>query len=239
MNASALQILLVDDHTIMRHGLRHLLEKLPAVKAVSEAAGCLEALEQMAAAVPALVILDAHLPGMDGIEGARRMLAQHPGLKIIMLSGDSNAGLILNALRAGALAYVVKDNSPEEMTRAIPSVMAGQSYFSPEVATAIARHCRENSLAPASVPARPVLSESEKKLLRLVAQGKRNKEIAVQLNVSTKSVEASPFPADEQTGMCQPGRIDAVCRPRRHRRTLSRTIAGDRFRGFAPTLALP
>ena len=73
MNASALQILLVDDHTIMRHGLRHLLERLPGVKAVREVAGCLAALEQMAETVPDLVILDAHLPEMDGVEGTRRI----------------------------------------------------------------------------------------------------------------------------------------------------------------------
>ncbi len=190
MSASAIQILLVDDHTILRRGLRLMLEKLPGVRAVSEADSCLGALEQIAAAVPDLVILDPHLPEMDGVEGTRRILAQQPGLKIIMLSGDSSAPLILDALRAGALAYVIKQNSPEEITRAIQAVMAGKAYFSSEVAAAIARHCRENALTPASGPAKPSLSESEKRLLQLVALGKRNKEIAVNLNVTTKSVEA-------------------------------------------------
>jgi DNA-binding NarL/FixJ family response regulator len=190
MNTNSLQILLVDDHTILRRGLRLLLEKLPGVTAVSEAGSGLEALAQIAAAIPDLVILDYHLPDMDGAEGTRRILAQHPGMKIIMLSGDSSPALILAALRAGALAYVIKENSPKEVTRAIQSVLAGKVYFSPEVATSIARHCRENALAPASVPAKPALSESEKRLLQLVAQGKRNKEIAVHLNVATKSVEA-------------------------------------------------
>ena len=207
MSASALQILLVDDHTILRRGLRLMLEKLPGVKAVSEASSCPGALEQIAAATPDLVILDAHLPEMDGVEGTRRILAQHPGMKIIMLSGDSSASLILDALRAGALAYVTKENKPEEVAGAIQSVMAGKAYFSPEVATAIARYCRENALTPASAPAKPVLSESEKRLLQLVAHGKRNKEIAVHLNVSTKSVEAYRSRLMSKLGCASPAEL--------------------------------
>jgi DNA-binding NarL/FixJ family response regulator len=127
---------------------------------------------------------------MDGVEGMRRILAQHPGIKVMMLSGDSNASLVLDVLRAGALAYVVKENSPEEMARAIQAVVDGKAYFSPEVAAEIARHCRETPPAPLPVSAKPALSEHEKRLLQLVSQGKRNKEIAVILNVTTKSVEA-------------------------------------------------
>ena len=190
MNTISISILVVDDHAILRHGLRLMLERLPGVKAVSEAGSCRAALDQIAAAAPDLLIMDAHLPEVDGIEGARRILVQHPGLKIMMLTGDSSISLILDALRAGALAYVIKENSPEEIARAIQSVMDGKAYFSPEVAAAIARHCRENSLALACAPAKPPLTEHEKRLLQLVAQGKRNKEIAVVLNVSTKSVEA-------------------------------------------------
>jgi len=190
MGANSVGILLVDDHAILRHGLRLMLEKLPGVKAVNEAGSCRAALDQIAVAAPDLLIMDAHLPEMDGIEGTRRILAQHPGLKVIILSGDSSISLILDALRAGALAYVIKENSPEEMARSIQLVMAGKAYFSPEVAAVIARHCRENSLALAGAPAKPPLSEHEKRLLQFVAQGKRNKEIAVILNVTTKSVEA-------------------------------------------------
>lgn len=185
-----LQILLVEDHAVLRRGLRLLLEKLPGIGGVREAGHCLAALEQIAAAPPDLVILDVHLPEINGIEGARRILARQPGLKVMMLSGDSDIALILDALRAGAVGYVIKENSPEELASAIQAVMAGKAYFSPEVAAAIARYCRENpdGLKPGSVM--PSLSEHEKRLLRLIAQGKRNKEIAVTLNVTTKSVEA-------------------------------------------------
>jgi DNA-binding NarL/FixJ family response regulator len=190
MNAKAFRILLVDDHAIMRCGMRLWLEKLPGVAAVSEAGSCPAAFDRIAAGVPDLVIMDVRLPEMDGIEGVRRILAQHPGLKIMMLSGDSSAPLILDALRAGALAYVIKDNSSEEMVRAIDSVMAGKAYFSPEVATVIARHFRDSGQVPVTVPAKPSLTKQEQRLIQLVAQGKRNKEIADELQVSTKSVEA-------------------------------------------------
>ena len=190
MNNGAIRILLVDDHAILRHGLRLMVEKFPGIAAVDEAASCLSALDQIAANPTDLVILDAHLPEINGVEGTRRILAQYPGIKIIMLSGDSSAPLILDALRAGAMGYVIKENSPEHIERAIQAVAGGQGYFSPEVAAAIAKHCRENILTPPAAPAKPALSEHEKRLLQLIAQGKRNKEIAVHLNVATKSVEA-------------------------------------------------
>lgn len=190
MRPHPIHILLVDDHAILRHGLRLSLEKLPGVRTVSEADSCLAALEQIAAAPPDLVIMDAHLPELDGVEGTRRILARHPDLQVMMLTGDSNIGLIWEALRAGVRAYVIKENSVEEVARAMQAVMAGKAYFSPEVAAAIAQLCREQSLPTATVPAKPALSAHEKRLLQLIAEGKRNKEMAVLLNVSTKSVEA-------------------------------------------------
>jgi two-component system NarL family response regulator len=190
MNKGTIRILLVDDHTILRHGLSLMLAKLPCVHAVDEAGSCHMALEKIAVDLPDLIIMDAHLPEIDGIEGTRRILAQYPEIKVIILSGDSGATLILDALRAGALGYVIKENSPEEITRAIQAVMAGKGYFSPEVAATIARHCRENLLVSPPASSTPQLSENEKRLLQLIALGKRNKEIAVQLNVTTKSVEA-------------------------------------------------
>jgi len=188
MSEGPIRVLVVDDHTIVRHGLRLMLGKLSSIQEVDEAGSCLSALDQMAANLPDLVIMDAHLPEINGIEGPRRILALHPGVKVIMLSGDSDGPVILDALRAGASAYVTKENSPEEMSRAIEAVMAGKGYFSPEVAEAIARHCRENPLVFA--PPTPPLSEREKRLLQLIAQGKRNKEMAVLLNIATKSIEA-------------------------------------------------
>jgi len=190
MSENPITILLVDDHTILRIGLRLMLQNLPGVKAVKEAGSCPAALEQIAADTPDLVILDAHLPDMDGIEGTRRILAQCPGIKIVMLSGDGNPLLVLEALRAGALAFVNKESSQTELTSAINWVMAGEAYLSPKVTAMLARHFRENAHLPLHGQAKPLLSESEKRLLQMVAQGKRNKEIAGILNVTTNSVEA-------------------------------------------------
>jgi len=188
MKYKPVRVLIVDDHTVLRRGLRLMLEGMACVQAVDEAESCLSALNQIAANPPEIVIMDSHMPGIDGIEGTRRILSQHPNLRIVMLSGDSNAQIVVNALRAGAWAYLIKENSPEEIARAIQAVQAGKGYFSPEVAAAIAKHCRENALTPA--PAKPSLSGREKRLLQLIAQGLRNKEIAEEMKVSTKSVEA-------------------------------------------------
>jgi DNA-binding NarL/FixJ family response regulator len=188
MKSKPARVLIVDDHAILRGGLRLMLEGLPCVQSVDEAGNCLTALNQIAANPPEIVIMDSHMPEIDGIEGTGRILSQYPNIKIIMLSGDSSARVIVDSLRAGARAYVIKENSPEEMARAIQAVQAGKGYFSPEVAAAIAKFCRDNALAPA--PAKPSLSEQEKRLLQLIAEGKRNKEIADVMNVSTKSVEA-------------------------------------------------
>lgn len=188
MSDGALRILLVDDHALLREGLRLLLSRMPGVASVDEAGSCPAALDQMAACPRDLLLMDLHMPGIDGIEGTRRVLARHPEVKIIILSGDAEGPVILDALRAGARAYVIKENSSEEIGRAIHAVIDGKGYLSPEVAGALARHCREAPLAPA--PAAPQLSPQEKRLLLLVSQGKRNKEIAAELDVATKSVEA-------------------------------------------------
>jgi DNA-binding NarL/FixJ family response regulator len=190
MNVGALRILVVDDHAILRHGLRLMLAKVPAVLEVDEAASCLAALKQVAANPPDLVLMDAHLPEINGIEGTRQILAQYPGIKVILLSGDSSASLVLEALKAGAMGYVIKENSPEEIARAVHAVMSGKGYFSPEVAASLARYCRENPLLTAPAPATQLLTDHEKRLLQLIAQGKRNKEMAVVFNIATKSVEA-------------------------------------------------
>jgi two-component system NarL family response regulator len=201
----SLSLLLVDDHAMFRAGLRSLLQSLYPDAVLTEAGGCGSALEQMAANPPDLVIMDAHLPEIDGIEGTRRVLARHPGVKVIILSGDSNPSLILHALQAGALAYVVMEDSPDELERAIRAVMAGMAYFSPEVAAAIARYCRENPLAAAG--SAPPLSDREKRILQLIAQGKRSKEMAVQLNVATKSVEVYRSRLMSKLGCASPGEL--------------------------------
>jgi DNA-binding NarL/FixJ family response regulator len=182
-----LRLLLIDDHKMVRAGLRSLLQSLYPDATLAEAGGCPSALEEMAANPPDIVIMDSQLPEIDGIEGTRRILARYPGVKVIILSGDCNASRILGALQAGASAYVVMENSPDELERAIRAVMAGKGYFSPEVAASIARYCRENPVAP--VGSTPPLSDREKRILQLIAQGKRSKEMAVLLNVATKSVE--------------------------------------------------
>ncbi len=202
MSQYPIRILLIEDHAMMRHGLHLILEKMPDIQEVMEVDSCRSALDLMADAPPDLVISDAHMPEIDGIEATRRILERHPALKVIILSGDSRATLILEALGAGAVGYVIKENTSEEIERAVQAVMAGKGYLSPEVAASIARYCREHS--EASEVEKPPLSERELRLLQLIAQGKRNKEMAVLLNVRTKSIEAYRSRLMAKTGCASP-----------------------------------
>ena len=190
MNEDAIRILVVDDHAIVRQGLRLMLSQLDYIQAVDEADSCHSALIQIASAPPDIVIVDAHLPKIDGIECVRRILAQKPEVKIIMLSGDSSFPIIRDALQAGATAYVIKENSQAELEKAMSAVISEKGYFSPEVAAVVARHFRESNSPQTDSPDKLLLTDHEKRLLHLIAQGKRNKEIAVQLNVTTSSVES-------------------------------------------------
>lgn len=186
-NKSKIRVLLVDNHTIARLGFRLVLTNLLGIAAIDESDGCISALKQIEIQPPDLIIMDTHLPDVDGIEGTRQILAKHPKIKIIILSGDSSPALILSALEAGASGYLIKENSLDEVSRAIEAVMGGKAYLSPEVAAEIAKYSREKG--PLLEPSMPPLADYEKQLLQLIVQGKLNKEMAVQLKVSIKSIE--------------------------------------------------
>jgi DNA-binding NarL/FixJ family response regulator len=133
--------------------------------------------------------MDIHLPDMNGIEVSRHILNGQPGIKIIVFSSDTVRTLVDEALQIGVCGYLPKSSSVEELIMAIESVMAGKLYLSPEVSGDILADYRK-SLRSDAQPLKPLLSEREKHLLRLIAEGRRNKEISAELGVSIKSVEA-------------------------------------------------
>lgn len=188
MNAAEIKILLVDDHRLMREGLRALLLAHPNLRVVGEAGGRLTALEQVRATQPDVVVMDVHLPGENGIEIAAQLLAEFPHTKIIILSGDTELATIQNALRNGATGYITKNDPPQEIIHAIQAVIDQRIYLCRDVAAIVAQDYTHGMLHPPT-PTKPALSERERLLLRLVAEGKRNKEIAAALAVTTKSVE--------------------------------------------------
>ncbi len=182
------RILLVDDHRILRDGLRALLARHPEFLVIGEAGDGASALRAVRSQPPDIIILDVRLPDMDGIEVARRILAVFSEVKVLILSSDHSHGLVHEALLAGVSGYILKDNATDELIRALHSVAVGQLYLCPEVSTDIVASYRRGQLPNVSPP-QPILSERELQVLKLLADGLRTKEIAAQLNIGAKSVE--------------------------------------------------
>jgi len=189
MATNEIKILLVDDHRLMREGLRALLLEHPMLRVVGEADGRSTALEQVRTRQPDVVVMDVHLPDENGIAIAAHILSEFPRTKIIILSGDTELTTIQKALQTGVSGYITKNDPPEEIIRAIHEVMDHRVHLCPEVASIVTQDYVKvvvNHTTPESL----ALTERERLLLRLVAEGKRNKEIADALQVTAKSVES-------------------------------------------------
>jgi len=189
MHNGDIKILLVDNHQMMRQGLRQLISARPGLKVVGEAFGIPSAMEMLHTVAPQLVVLNIPLPGIGGVDMVRGFLDGFPAIKVVFLSGDAELELVLQLLHAGIAGYVLKENDSEELFRAIHAVMLFQLYLSPAVAALVIRDfMRRHGIRK---PARTnlILSEREQWLLQLVAGGKRNKEIAGEMALATKSVE--------------------------------------------------
>ncbi len=188
MTVMNLKLLLVDDHPMLRHGLCGAIAQQSEFTVVGEASTGAQAVTLTRETVPDLVVMDIHLPDMSGVEATRQILAAQPAVKIIIYSSDPSRKLVDEAVQAGACGYVSKGGDLDELLLAIETVMSGKLYLSPVVATEILQDYRKGLIDGAEAP-KPFLSEREKELVRLVAEGRRNKEIADELKISTKSVE--------------------------------------------------
>jgi DNA-binding NarL/FixJ family response regulator len=166
-----------------------LLAVEPGLIVVGDAGNGQSAREQVRALSPHLVLMDIHLRDESGVEITRQMLAEFPAVKVIALSSDSAVELVLQALRAGVAGYLLKENGADELVRAIHTVMDHRLYLSPAVSSAVILQFMESSSHVAVGPAGADLTERERMLLRLIAAGNRNKEMAAALAVTVKSVE--------------------------------------------------
>jgi DNA-binding NarL/FixJ family response regulator len=180
-------ILIADDHGVVREGLRRLLEGEPDLKVVGEAADGRELLEQIERARPSVVILDISMPHLGGLEALERIRAKHPGVKAILLSMHSDGPFVQSAVALGADGYLLKNGPAAEVIEAVRAVVRGGSYFSPPVAKEIVEQLRtpKRGADPFSL-----LSAREREVLHLIAEGRSAKEIAGELSISTKTVEA-------------------------------------------------
>jgi DNA-binding NarL/FixJ family response regulator len=181
-----LTILIADDHPLFRKGLRALLATVPQIQVVGEAASGSEAARLAAQLQPNLVLMDLQMPGGDGLSAIRQITAAHPHIHILVVTMFEDDDSVFAAMRAGARGYVLKDMDDDEMLRAIVAVGHGEAIFSPAIATRIMAFFANR---PAQTPAPfPDLTDSERKVLRLMARGLANDAIAAQLGFSPKTV---------------------------------------------------
>ena len=183
-----ISVLVADDHGIVREGLRRLLESEQDLKVVGEAQDGREVLDQVERHQPQVVVLDITMPRLGGLETLERLRAKHPEMKVILLSVHGDPPFIQSAIALGADGYVLKNGRAAEIVTAIREVMNGGSYFSPVVAREIVDQLR--SPKAASNDPFSLLSGREREVLHLIADGLSAKEIAVELEISTKTVEA-------------------------------------------------
>jgi DNA-binding NarL/FixJ family response regulator len=185
---NGIRILIADDHALIRGGLRTLLSHEPSFQVVAEAANGQEAVEAAERERPHVAILDIGMPGLNGIEAARRISAAVPHVQLVMLTVYSDEGYLLNALRAGARGYVLKSSAESEIVEAVRAVSEGKAFFSPKVSRILAddyMRFLEEKCVPDTYD---LLTDRERQILQLLAEGQSNKDIATILNLSPTTV---------------------------------------------------
>jgi len=205
-DAPKTRILLADDHATVREGLRLLLDAQPDMQVIGEANDGASAIVKVLQLKPDVLVLDVSMPGMNGLKAAEALRQQAPNLKILTLTRHDDDGYLHQLLRAGVAGYVLKQSRPAELLHAIRSISSGGRYLDPAVAgkvmTGYRRRHQDDGMPGSSLSAR------ETEVVRLIAWGYSNKEIAARLDLSVKTVETHKANAMHKLGMR--GRIDIV-----------------------------
>jgi NarL family two-component system response regulator LiaR len=182
-----IKVLIVDDHAVVRQGLRTFLGMLPDIQIVGEAASGSESLEMAAKSKPDVVLMDLMMPGMDGVEATRRIRADSPDTRVIVLTSFAEEDKIFPAIRAGAAGYLLKDVKPAELAETIRAVARGESRLAPDITRKLLSNIAAGQ--PGQQGAREALTEREAEVLRCLARGLSNKEIAAELFIAEKTVK--------------------------------------------------
>jgi DNA-binding NarL/FixJ family response regulator len=186
MTETPIRVLVADDHAIVRTGIRHVLESEPGFVVVGEAANGAEAIELARSLTPDVAVLDISMPGTSGLQVTQELRRLAPDTRVLILSMHDNTEYVLESVRAGAHGYILKDTAATELRGAIHAVRRGESYFSPPIArrlTAVVRGITEEEDLLGQLTAR------ERQVLVGVAQGRTNREIALELGISHRTVE--------------------------------------------------
>jgi len=186
---SNIRVIVADDHTVIRSGLKLMLGREPDVEVIGEAADGRQAVDLAEKLRPDVVVLDVAMPILNGIEAARQIAAKLPKTRVVILSMHSDEGYVLKSLKAGARGYLLKDSAESDIINAIRAVNEGKAYFSPEISRLLAddyvRQLRQRDVDDSY----ELLTTREREILQLLAEGKSNKDISSLLDLSPYTVE--------------------------------------------------
>ena len=188
MAGANLRVMLVDDHEVVREGLRALLNRRPGMTVVGEAGNVAQAIEVALREKPDVVVMDVRLPDGSGVEACREIRSQRPETRMIMLTSYADEEAVLASILAGASAYLLKQTRGQQLAEAVEAVARGESLLDPQVTMRVLDQVR-NMASGAAANKQSQLNENENKILRLIAEGKTNKEIAAEIYLSDKTVK--------------------------------------------------
>jgi two-component system response regulator NreC len=184
-----LRILLADDHIVMRTGLRALLERQLNLEVVGESENGRDTVELAASLAPDVVVMDVGMPILNGIEATKTIVTQRPATAVVILSMHADESYVMRALKAGARGYLLKDSAAADLISAIHAVSQNKSFFSPKVSRILAEDYVRVLKQKGAVDSYDLLTNREREILQLVAEGKANKDVATALNISPYTVE--------------------------------------------------
>ena len=183
------RILLADDHTVMRNGLRLLLERQANLQVVGEASDGRQAVALIEKTNPDVVIMDIAMPNLNGIEATRQIVNQNPRTAVAILSMHSDESYVIRALKAGARAYLLKDSAEADLLAAVRALTEGKSFFSPAISRILVEDYMRQLQSRGAEDTYELLTNREREILQLLAEGRTNKEVANMLNLSLYTVE--------------------------------------------------
>jgi DNA-binding NarL/FixJ family response regulator len=196
------RILIADDHELVRQGVRHTLESVPEWEVVGEASNGPEAIDLSEKTLPDVVVLDLTMPGMSGLDAIRPILKASPETRILVVSIHDSDELIHEVLAAGARGYLLKSDAARDLISAVQSLLAGRVFFTAKVSQALIHHyVQAHAPAASAVALVTRLTTREQEIVRLVAKGMTNKEVATQLNISVRTVESHRSNIMEKLGI--------------------------------------